>query len=70
VVPITSKGKGIATHVDIAPPEGGLTAASFVIAEQTRCIAKQRWKRKMSEVTPEAMAAVERVLRAVLDLGS
>src|SRR5690348_656161 len=27
VLPITSKGKGIPTHVPVDPPEGGLTAS-------------------------------------------
>lgn len=70
VVPITSKGKGIPTHVAVQPPEGGLTAGSFVIGEQIRCIAKQRLTRKMGELAPKTIASVEMVLRAVLDLSA
>lgn len=68
VLPITSKDKGIPTHVDVVPPEGGLTAASFVIVEQIRCIAKQRLTRKMGELSAETIESVEGVIRAVLDI--
>jgi mRNA interferase MazF len=33
VIPITSKAKGIRTHVKVKPPEGGLTMVSYVKCE-------------------------------------
>lgn len=69
VVPITSKGKGIPTQLSVTPPEGGLTAASFVIAEQIRCVSKNRLSRRLGHIKSETMNSVERVTRSALDLG-
>src|SRR5262245_53952832 len=51
VVPITSKSKGIRTHVEIAPPEGGLTVVSYAKCEDIRSISKDRLQRKLGAVT-------------------
>ena len=47
VIPITSRAKGVRTHVPIIPPEGGLTMASYVKCEDVRSISKDRLTRKM-----------------------
>jgi mRNA interferase MazF len=68
VIPITSKAKGIRTHVEIQPPEGGLTMLSYAKCEDIRSISKDRLSRKMGTLTPATMASVETVLRALLVL--
>jgi mRNA interferase MazF len=66
VIPITSKAKGVRTHVEIKPPEGGLTMVSFAKCEDIRSISKDRLQRRMGTVTAATMAKVEGVLRALL----
>lgn len=68
VLPVTSKGKGIPTHVPVQRPEGGLTMDSFVITEQIRCIAKTRLSQHVGEISVQKMRLIETVLRAILDL--
>lgn len=67
-IPITSKAKGIRTHVEVKPPEGGLTMISYIKCEDIRSISKDRSVRKMGIVTPSTMASVEFVLRTLLAL--
>jgi mRNA interferase MazF len=68
VIPITSKAKGIRTHVEVKPPVGGLTMISYVKCEDVRSISKDRLVRKLGSVTPSSMASVELVLRSLLAL--
>ncbi len=42
VLPITSKAKGIPSHVEVNPPEGGLTVRSFIKCEDIRSISTTR----------------------------
>jgi len=42
LLPITSKNKGIAYHVPVAPPEGGLTKPSWIKCEDLRSVSVQR----------------------------
>ncbi|MCI0642628.1 MAG: type II toxin-antitoxin system PemK/MazF family toxin [Gemmataceae bacterium] len=68
VISITSKAKGVRTHVEIKPPEGGLSVVSFAKCEDIRSISKDRLQRRMGAVTPATMVKVEAVLRALLVL--
>lgn len=68
VLPITSKSKGVRSHVAVNPPEGGLTAKSFVKCEEVRSIAKQRFFRRRGSVSPQTMADVEYRLRILMGL--
>ena len=63
VLPITSKEKKIALHVEIAPPEGGLRSRSWVKCEDVRSVAKERLSRKLGTVNPQTLAQVEHRLR-------
>ena len=51
IVPLTSVKKGISTHVQITPPEGGLTVESFALCEQIRSISKERLVKKTGTVS-------------------
>jgi mRNA interferase MazF len=69
VVPLTRTGRGIPIHVPVEPPEGGLTARSYVLCDALRSIAKERligppW----GAVTRTTLHKVEDVLRILLDL--
>lgn len=66
VVPITRSGRGIASHVRIEAPEGGLKAVSFAMCEGVRSITKQRLQTKWGAVTANTMASVEDRLRILM----
>jgi mRNA interferase MazF len=68
VVPITSRLKRIRSHVDILPPEGGLSVPSQIKCEDVRSISDQRLIRLMGTVSPATMSAVEQRLRDILGL--
>lgn len=68
VLPITSKGKNIRSHVPLEPGTTGLKTKSFVICEQPRTIAKDRIGKRVGQVAKPAMLQVEHVLRILLEL--
>jgi mRNA interferase MazF len=68
VLPVTSRDKRIRSHVRVEPPEGGLTLTSFVKCEDVRSISTTRFERRLGEVVPATIAAVEDRLRILLGL--
>jgi mRNA interferase MazF len=68
VIPITSKAKGIPLHVEVSPPEGGLTMTSFVKCEDVRSISKSRLVRHLGRVANDTIESVEDRLRVLLGL--
>ncbi len=58
VVPLTSVKKGISTHVQIDPPEGGLSVESFAVCEQVRSISKERLIKKTGSVSRQILQEV------------
>lgn len=67
-MPITSKARVIRSHVSILPPEGGLTAPSFIMCETMRSISKQRLVKRLGNVSLKTMLDVEDTLKILLDL--
>lgn len=69
VLPVTSAGKGIPFHVQINPPEGGVTMRSYIKCEEPRCISKsKRLMKRMGQVSDRTIEAVEDRIKIVLDL--
>ena len=68
VLPITSKDKGIPFHVEVNPPEGGLTQKSFVKCEDVRSISVERLDKKWGIVSETTMSMIEERLRILLGL--
>ena len=68
VLPITSVGKGIPFHVEVKPPEGGLTMRSFIKCEEIRCVSKERLRERLGAVSNRTIEAVEDRIKIVLDL--
>ena len=68
VAPITGTDRGIPAHVFVAAPEGGLTKASVIMADQIRAISPRRLGRRLGAITPGTMAKVDHRLRLVLGL--
>ena len=68
VLPVTTRAKGVRSHVAIAPPEAGLKEPSFVKCEDVRSISTERLVISWGTVTRETIAAVEDRLRILLSL--
>ena len=68
VIPITSKDKGIASHVEINPPEGGLQLRSFIKCEDIRSISTARLIKVLGSVKRSTLESVGRRLRILLNL--
>lgn len=68
VLPITSRSKGVRSHVAVQPPEGGLSVVSYIKCEDVRSVAKERLSHRLREVSAETMAEVEDKLRILLNL--
>jgi mRNA interferase MazF len=66
--PITSKAKGITTHVQVDPPEGGLSLRSFIKCEDVRSISKARLLNRFGVVSANIMSEVEDRLAILLGI--
>ena len=66
--PITSRAKGIPTHVQVDSPEGGLSLQSFIKCEDVRSISKSRLLSRFGAVSSETMRKVEERLAILLGL--
>ena len=56
------------THVVIPAGEGGLWRHSTALCEQIRTLEKSRLKRRLGHLAPEWLKAVDRALRASMDI--
>lgn len=62
IVPITSRDRGLPLHIPVDPPEGGLTRPSVILCEQLAAQSLARFRKKRGEVTPETLAAVQKIV--------
>ncbi len=67
VVPITGTDRGVATHLPIEPPEGGLIKASVIMCEQVTAQSLLRFRRKRGEVSQDTLAQVQAVVGMFID---
>ena len=68
VVPITSKDKRIPSHVEMHPPEGGLTVRSFIKCEDVRSISTERLVTMLGTIKTATLESVADRLRLLLSL--
>lgn len=68
VLPITSRSKGIRSHVEVNPPEAGLTLRSFIKCEDVRSVSKDRLIRRFGAVSAATLDAVADRLRILMGL--
>jgi mRNA interferase MazF len=68
VLPLTTKTKGIRSHVPIHPPEGGLRKTSFIKCEDIRSVSLERLSKRLGAVTPATLEAVAYRIRLLLGL--
>ncbi|MBM3494269.1 MAG: type II toxin-antitoxin system PemK/MazF family toxin [Armatimonadetes bacterium] len=67
-VPLTTRGRGIPSHVTVPASEGGLKATSYAMVEHTRSISRTRLVGRWGAVGGRTMTEVEDRLRALLGL--
>lgn len=58
VVPITTRGRGLRSHVQIDPPDGGLDHVSYAMTEQVRSLSTERLIRRLGQVGMPTLDAV------------
>ena len=68
VAPLTRTDRKIRWHVGIRPPEGGVTANSFIQCEHVRSVSTRRLKRRRGKVAPDTLTQVEDRVRILLGL--
>jgi mRNA interferase MazF len=68
-IPFTTRGRGIPTHVEVRPPDGGLREISFAMCEQVRSLPVERLgPRPFGSVPATVLDSVENRLRLLLAL--
>lgn len=67
-LPLTTQNKRIPYHVNIKPPEGGLTRESFIKCEDIRSISKLRLGPFIGTVDDTTLSSVEQRLRLLIKL--
>ena len=70
VVPLTTTDRGIPTHIQIGPPEGGLTHRSYAKAEDIRSISTLRLQNRLGRIDDQTLRQVEDALVILLDLNA
>jgi|SRR6185295_14959182 len=68
VVPMTSVYKGVPSHFEINPPEGGLKMRSFIKCEDVRSISTKRLMAVWGTVSLKTLTEVGYRLRLLMNL--
>jgi mRNA interferase MazF len=68
-LPLTRTDRRIPFHVPLDPPEGGVTARSYILCDAIRSIAKDRLgPQPWGSVSTATLRQVEDILRILMDL--
>ncbi|OBG88733.1 mRNA-degrading endonuclease [Mycobacterium sp. E802] len=68
VVPITTVGYGLRSHVELEPEGSGLDHTSYARCDQLRVVSVERLSSRQAIIGPGQMLAIDQALRFVLDL--
>jgi mRNA interferase MazF len=68
VVPVTTTGYGLRSHVELDPGSSGLAHTSYARCEQLRVVSVERLLSRQGTADPDQMRAIDQALRFVLDL--
>jgi len=68
VVPITTAGYGLRSHVELEPASSGLDHTSYARCDQLRMVSVEQLSARQGVINPEQMQAIDQALRSVLDL--
>ena len=66
VIPITGRDRGIALHVPITAPEGGLEKNSVIMCDQIKSVSGLRFKRRRGLVSIATLDRVRDVLALIM----
>src|SRR5205814_4994660 len=55
VIPFTTRDRGIALHVVVDPPEGGLTEHSVLLPEQIHAADQRRLSKRLGQVSDDTL---------------
>lgn len=67
-IALTGSIRAIPSHVQVRPPQGGLTKPSAIQCEQIRVLAYERLRRRRGRIDRKTLDAVEDRLRELLAL--
>ena len=68
IAPLTTKLRGIRSHVEVDPPEGGVRKPSAVLCEAVRSISKHRLVQPWGTLEGRTIERIEDCLRILLGL--
>lgn len=68
VVPVTSTRRRLPAHIEIDEPASGLDEVGYAKCEDLKSISEHRLVHRLGAVEEPVMAAIERVLRYLLEL--
>jgi len=68
VVPITTAGYGLRSHIELEPASSGLDHTSYARCDQLRVVSVERLSSRQGMISPEQMQVIDQALRFVLDL--
>lgn len=68
-VPLTTTDRSNALHVQLEPPEGGLTRVSFAMPEMVRVLSTARLRRRLGRASPDTVEAVANRVGILIGLG-
>lgn len=68
VVPLTTTRRGLPSHIEIDTQESGLDEVSYAKCEDVESISERRLVARLAAAPPDALFAVDRALRYLLDL--
>lgn len=68
VVPITTTGYGLRSHVELDPQTSGLDHTSYARCDQLRVVSVERLSSRQGMIGPDQMRAIDQALRFILDL--
>lgn len=68
VVPITTIGYGLRSHVELEPEASGLDYTSYARCDQLRVVSVERLSSRQGMISPDQMQAIDQALRFILDL--
>jgi mRNA interferase MazF len=67
VVPCTTTHRGLPSHVELDPASSGLDQVSYAKCEDVKSISERRLVARLGAADAEALFAMERALRFLLD---
>jgi mRNA interferase MazF len=68
VVPITTAGYGLRSHVELESESSGVDHTSYARCDQLRVVSVERLSSRQRMIGPDQMRAIDQALRFVLDL--